>query len=94
MNKLIAEFIGTAVLVLIGCGAAVLGGDAIGQVGISLAFGLAIIAMAYGIGPISGCHINPAVSLSAFLDGRLSLMDMIQYWIAQFAGALAGAVIL
>ncbi|WP_332689773.1 aquaporin [Devosia sp.] len=94
MNKLIAEFIGTAVLVLIGCGAAVLGGDAIGQVGISLAFGLAIVAMAYGIGPISGCHINPAVSLGAFLDGRLSLMDMIQYWIAQFAGALAGAVIL
>lgn len=94
MNKLIAEFIGTAVLVLIGCGAAVLGGDAIGQVGIALAFGLAIVAMAYGIGPISGCHINPAVSLGAFLDGRLSLMDMIQYWIAQFAGALAGALIL
>lgn len=94
MNKLIAEFIGTAVLVLIGCGAAVLGGDSIGQVGISLAFGLAIVAMAYGIGPISGCHVNPAVSLGAFLDGRLSLIDMIQYWIAQFAGALAGALIL
>ena len=65
MNKLIAEFIGTAVLVLVGCGAAVLGGDSIGQVGISLAFGLAIVAMAYAIGPISGCHINPAVSLGA-----------------------------
>lgn len=94
MNKLIAEFIGTAVLVLIGCGAAVLGGDAIGQVGIALAFGLAIVAMAYGIGPISGCHINPAVSLAVHLSGRMSLNDMIQYWVAQFAGALAGALIL
>lgn len=94
MNKLIAEFTGTAVLVLIGCGAAVLGGDSIGQVGISLAFGLAIVAMAYGIGPISGCHINPAVSLGLFLDGRLSVTEMVQYWIAQFAGALAGAAIL
>ena len=94
MNKLIAEFIGTAVLVLIGCGAAVLGGDAIGQVGISLAFGLAIVAMAYAIGPISGCHINPAVSLALYIDGRLELMSMIQHWVAQFAGALAGALIL
>lgn len=94
MNKLIAEFIGTAVLVLIGCGAAVLGGDAIGQVGIAFAFGLAIVAMAYAIGPISGCHINPAVSLGAYLAGRMEAGEMIQYWIAQFAGALAGAVIL
>ena len=94
MNKLIAEFTCTAVLVLIGCGAAVLGGDSIGQVGISLAFGLAIVAMAYGIGPISVCHINPAVSLGLFLDGRLTATEMVQYWIAQFAGALAGAAIL
>lgn len=94
MNKLIAEFIGTAVLVLIGCGAAVLGGEAIGQVGIALAFGLAIVAMAYGIGPVSGCHINPAVSLGVYLDGRMPLSEMIQYWIAQFAGALVGALIL
>lgn len=94
MNKLIAEFIGTAVLVLIGCGAAVLGGDAIGQVGIALAFGLAIVAMAYGIGPISGCHVNPAVSLAVYIDGRIDLNTMIQYWVAQFAGALVGALIL
>jgi len=94
MNKLAAEFIGTAVLVLVGCGAAVLGGDNIGQVGISLAFGLAIVAMAYGIGPISGCHVNPAVSLAVFLDGRMSAGEMVQYWIAQFAGALVGALIL
>jgi aquaporin Z len=94
MNKLIAEFIGTGVLVLFGCGAAVLGADNIGQVGISLAFGLAIVAMAYGIGPISGCHINPAVSLGVYIDGRMDLVTMIQYWIAQFAGALVGALIL
>lgn len=94
MNKLAAEFIGTAVLVLVGCGAAVLGGDHIGQVGISLAFGLAIVAMAYGIGPISGCHVNPAVSLAAFIDGRMSAREMLMYWIAQFAGALVGALIL
>ena len=66
MNKAIAEFIGTMALVLIGCGAAVLAGDKIGLTGISFAFGLAIVAMAYGIGPISGCHVNPAVSLGAF----------------------------
>jgi len=94
MNKLIAEFIGTAVLVLIGCGAAVLGGDAIGQVGIAFAFGLAIVAMAYAIGPISGCHINPAVSLALYIDGRMTLVSMVQHWIAQFAGALVGALIL
>lgn len=94
MNKLIAEFIGTAVLVLIGCGAAVLGGEHIGQVGIALAFGLAIVAMAYGIGPISGCHINPAVSLAVHLAGRMPLTEMVQYWVAQFAGALVGALIL
>ena len=94
MNKLVAEFIGTAVLVLVGCGAAVLGGDAIGQVGIAFAFGLAIVAMAYAIGPISGCHINPAVSLALYIDGRMELMSMIQHWVAQFAGALAGALIL
>lgn len=94
MNKLIAEFIGTAVLVLFGCGAAVLAGDAIGQVGISLAFGIAIVAMAYGIGPISGCHVNPAVSLAVFAAGRMSAAEMVKYWLAQFAGALAGAAIL
>ena len=78
MNKLIAEFTGTLVLVLIGCGAAVLGGDAIGQVGIAFAFGLAIVAMAYAIGPISGCHINPAVSLACSSEGRMDLRSMIQ----------------
>lgn len=94
MNKLVAEFVGTAVLVLFGCGSVVLGGDAIGQTGFAFAFGLAIVAMAYGIGPISGCHINPAVSLGAYLDNRMPALEMVQYWVAQFAGALAGALIL
>jgi len=94
MQKFVAEFIGTLTLVLFGCGAAVLGADNVGQLGIALAFGFAIVAMAYGIGSISGCHVNPAVSLGAFIAGRMSARDMVVYWIAQFLGALAGAGIL
>ena len=71
-----AEFIGTMVLVLFGCGAAVLGPAPFDQLAVSMAFGLAIVAMAYGIGPVSGCHVNPAVSLAAFIAGRMSLKDM------------------
>jgi aquaporin Z len=94
MSKIVAEFIGTFALVLFGCGAAVLGGDHVGQLGTALAFGFAIIALAYGIGPVSGCHVNPAVSLAAFVAGRMSAREMALYWIAQFAGALAGAAVL
>ncbi|WP_312126009.1 aquaporin [Brevundimonas sp.] len=95
IKKFAAELIGTAVLVLFGCGAAVLAGfDVVGQLGIALAFGFAIVAMAYGIGPVSGCHINPAVSLGAFIAGRMSAKDMVIYWIAQFIGAVVGAFIL
>lgn len=95
MSKLIAEFIGTFTLVLFGCGSAVLAGvDNVGQLGISLAFGGAIIAMAYGIGSISGCHVNPAVSLAAFIAGRMNARDMVGYWVAQFAGALVAADVL
>lgn len=95
MKKLVAEFIGTFTLVLFGCGAAVLAGVGnVGQLGISFAFGLAIVAMAYGIGPISGCHVNPAVSLGAFVSGRMSAGEMVQYWIAQVVGAVAGAGVL
>ncbi|MET3664649.1 aquaporin [Caulobacter sp. 1776] len=94
MSKIVAEFIGTFALVLFGCGAAVLGGDHVGQLGTALAFGFAIIALAYGIGPVSGCHVNPAVSLAAFVAGRMSVKEMGLYWIAQFAGALAGAAVL
>lgn len=95
IKKFAAELIGTAVLVFFGCGAAVLAGfDVVGQLGIALAFGFAIVAMAYGIGPVSGCHVNPAVSLGAFIAGRMSAKDMVIYWIAQFIGALIGAIIL
>jgi aquaporin Z len=95
MNKMIAEFIGTLTLVLFGCGAAVLGGmEHVGQLGIALAFGFAIVAMAYGIGPVSGCHVNPAVSLAVFVAGRMDAKDMVAYWVAQVLGALAGALIL
>ncbi len=94
MKKAIAEFIGTFTLVLFGCGAAVIAGDLIGFTGISFAFGLALIGMAYGIGPVSGCHINPAVSLGAFLAGRMEAGEMITYWIAQIAGAIVAAGVL
>ncbi len=94
MKKFSAEFVGTMVLVLFGCGAAVLGPAPFDQLAVALAFGFAIVAMAYGIGPVSGCHVNPAVSLAAFVAGRMSAKDMVMYWIAQFLGAIAGAFLL
>jgi aquaporin Z len=94
MNKAVAEFIGTFTLVFFGCGAAVIAGSVVGNLGIAFAFGLAIVAMAYGIGPVSGCHVNPAVSLGALLAGRMSSADFIQYVIAQCLGAIAGAAVL
>ncbi len=94
MAKFVAEFVGTLTLVLFGCGAAVLGGEHVGQLGIALAFGFAIVAMAYGIGPVSGCHVNPAVSLAVFVAGRMEAKEMVLYWVAQLLGALAGATIL
>lgn len=94
MKKYLAEFIGTLALVLIGCGTAVVAGPQVGIIGISFAFGLTLTAMAYGIGPISGCHINPAVSLAFFIAGRINLTDLGGYVIAQFLGGLMGAAIL
>jgi len=94
MSKALAEFIGTFTLVLLGCGAAVIAGKEVGVLGISFAFGLALIAMAYGIGPVSGCHINPAVSLGALVAGRMSTGDFVTYVIAQCLGAIAGAFVL
>lgn len=90
----IAEVIGTAILVLFGCGAAVLMGAQIGMLGIALAFGLAIVAAAYGIGPISGAHLNPAVSLGAFMAGRLPAGALLAYVAAQVVGAVIGAAVL
>lgn len=98
MKKYIAEFIGTAVLVILGCGTAMLVGcDAVnggGYILTAFAFGLSIVAMAYSIGNISGCHINPAVSLAVFINGGLSVKDFVGYVIAQILGALGGAGIL
>jgi len=94
MKKMIAEFIGTFTLVLMGCGAAAIAGADIGLTGISFAFGLALIGMAYGIGPVSGCHINPAVTLGVVALGRMQMPEAVQYMIAQVAGAIAGALVL
>lgn len=94
MKKYLAELVGTFILVLFGCGTAVVAGDKVGIVGIAFAFGFALIAAAYGIGPISGCHINPAVSLGVWTAGRMSVKDLIGYWIGQFAGAILAAGVL
>ncbi|MDX2233700.1 MAG: aquaporin [Hyphomonadaceae bacterium] len=93
-KPLFAEFIGTAALVLLGCGAAVLAGDSVGQLGIAFAFGLAVVAMAYGVGQVSGCHINPAISFGAYVAGRMQRAEMFRYWGAQSGGAFAGACLL
>jgi aquaporin Z len=97
MKKYFAELVGTFTLVLFGVGTVVITGGAtgmVGIVGIAFAFGLGLVCAAYGIGPISGCHINPAVSFGAFVAGRLSFVDMIGYWVGQCFGAIlaAGAV--
>ena len=98
INKLGAEFIGTFWLVLGGCGSAVLAATfpdtGIGFVGVSLAFGLTVLTMAYAIGHISGCHLNPAVSIGLMMGGRFSSSELLPYIVAQVLGGLAGAGIL
>ena len=98
IKKYIAEFIGTAVLVIFGCGTAMLVGcdakNGSGYLLTALAFGLVIVGMAYCIGNISGCHINPAVSLGVLISGGMKIVDFIGYVIAQFLGAIAGSGIL
>ena len=101
IKKYIAELIGTMVLVLIGCGSAVMVslsasflGYNIGYVGIALAFGIAVLAMVYTIGGISGCHINPAISISMLVAGKLSIKDTVFYVVFQCIGAIIGAGLL
>ncbi|MCL1879720.1 MAG: aquaporin [Actinomycetia bacterium] len=95
-RKMIAEFVGTLVLVFMGCGSAVLLGCDVpgGHLAVALCFGLAIVAMAYAIGNVSGCHVNPAVSLALLLDKRISIVDFVGYVVAQVVGAIAGAGLL
>ena len=97
MKKYIAECVGTFVLTFLGCGTAMfLGcGEPAGVVGTAIAFGLAVVAMAYTIGEISGCHINPAITLGVALSGRMSWKDAVGYWVAQvIGGIIAGALLL
>jgi len=99
IKKLTAEFFGTATLVYMACGVAVLTlgswhshyGQNAGILATALAFGLVLAGLAYAIGPVSGCHVNPAVSLGMVVAGRMTITDMLGYWVAQFAGAIAGA---
>lgn len=94
MKKFICEFIGTAVLVLFGCGSAAIAGSTLGTLGIALAFGLSIVAMAYVIGNVTGCHINPAVSLAMLINKKMTAKEFVLYVVAQVLGALAGAGLL
>lgn len=101
MKKYIAELLGTMVLVLLGCGSAVFAGDAAnavgsgtGTLGVALSFGLAVIAMAYCIGNISGCHINPAITLGVWMNGKMETKDAFMYILFQIVGAIIGAIIL
>jgi aquaporin Z len=89
-----AEFVGTFVLVLGGVGSAVIAGEAIGALGVAFAFGLSLLAMAYAIGPISGCHINPAVTLGLLVSKRMEISEAVRYWIAQVLGAIVAAAVL
>ncbi|WP_409200620.1 MIP/aquaporin family protein [Methanobrevibacter sp. DSM 116169] len=90
MKKYISELIGTMVLVLFGCGSAAIAGSILGNLGIAMAFGLSIVAMAYIIGDVSGCHINPAVSLGMWITKRIDSKDFVFYVIAQCIGAIIG----
>lgn len=99
MKKYLAEMIGTMVLVLLGCGAAVFAGTAqpfapVGTLGVAFAFGLAVVAMAYSIGKISGCHINPAITLGVWMSGRMNGKDAVMYMLFQVIGAILGSSIL
>jgi aquaporin Z len=100
VKKYVAEMVGTLVLVLMGCGSAVLAGRnfgslvGIGAIGISFAFGLSVLAMVYAIGGVSGCHINPAVSISMLAAGKISVKNTVAYIIAQCVGATIGAALL
>lgn len=89
-----AEFLGTALLVFFGVGSAIAGLISGGVVVVALAFGLVLLALVYTLGPVSGCHVNPAVTLGALISGRINLLDASVYWLVQLAGATLGAFVL
>ncbi len=93
-KKCLAEFVGTFVLVFMGCGSAVLAGKYIGFVGISFAFGLSVLVMVYAIGSISGCHINPAISISMLASGKMKAKDAVMYVVVQCLGAVVASLVL
>jgi aquaporin Z len=93
-RRTVAEAVGTFVLVFGGVGAAVIAGEQIGNLGIAFAFGLSLLAMAYAIGPVSGCHINPAVTLGLLVRGKIDTDVAIRHWVAQVVGAIAAAGLL
>ncbi len=94
VREALTEFFGTLILVFFGVGSAVAGIERIGPVGVGLAFGLVLLALAYSIGPTSGCHVNPAVTLGVLLRGGMTSRRAIIYWVAPFLGAIAGAALL
>src|SRR5579862_1646750 len=94
MKKYAAELVGTFVLVFGGVGSAVLAGSHIGFAGVAFAFGLSLLAMAYAIGPISGCHINPAVTLGILIAKKIDVKDAVLYMVAQVVGAIIAAALL
>ncbi|VVB65859.1 Aquaporin AqpM [Candidatus Gugararchaeum adminiculabundum] len=94
LNKYAAELIGTLALVLMGCGSAVIAGNQIGFLGISFAFGLTVLVMVYAIGSISGCHINPAITISMLVAGKINAKDAAGYILSQIIGGIIGAGIL
>jgi len=93
-QKYLAELIGTFVLVFFGCGAAVIAGTSLGVLGIAAAFGLAVLVMVYAIGPVSGCHINPAITVAMFVNGKIPSRDALLYIVVQCIGAIIAAALL
>src|SRR3954454_817781 len=89
-----AECLGTFVLVFGGVGAAVIAGEKIGNLGVAFAFGLSLLAMAYAVGPVSGCHINPAVTLGLLVSRRIGTQEAVRYWAAQVVGGIVAAGVL
>lgn len=94
MRKYVAEFAGTLLLVFFGAGTAVFGIETMGKAGVALAFGFILMALVYAIGPVSGCHVNPAVTLGLLLARKVDVRDAVAYWVAQFAGGIVGAALL